>query len=81
MKVRELIVELQGLDPEMTVTVPGYESGLDPIEGVAVTKVIEYPYGGGGGIFGRYDPEPNGEHIVAWLYGPHRHHSLPWENE
>ena len=79
MKVKQLITELQKLDPELIVTVPGYESGLDPIEGIVTTKCKEFPYSGD--VFGKYEPTSNGDATIVWLYGPHRHHYLPWEGE
>ena len=81
MKVKELITKLQKINPELIVTIPGYESGLDPIKGIVVTKATESPFGTLGGLCGQHNPEPTGEYSIVWLYGPHRHHSLPWENE
>ena len=39
MKVKDLIVQLQALDPEMLVLAPGYEGGLKEVEHVRVTEV------------------------------------------
>lgn len=39
MKVKDLIAQLQTLDPEMLVLAPGYEGGLKEVEHVRVTEV------------------------------------------
>jgi hypothetical protein len=39
MKVKDLIAQLQALDPEMLVLGPGYEGGLKEVEHVSVTEV------------------------------------------
>ena len=39
MKVKDMIAQLQALDPEMPVLAPGYEGGLKEVNHVRVTEV------------------------------------------
>lgn len=79
MIVRELIAWLQICDPVLPVTIPGYEGGLDDIEGMVTVKVEESDLAYIG-MMGRYEPCDAGSIDVIWLYGQHRHHSLPRDN-
>ena len=75
MRNKDLIAQLSKLDPELTVTIPAYEGGLDPVLGAVVTGTT----GESTPQWGEYTPDNNAPEKVIWLYGEHRHHYLPDE--
>jgi len=62
MKVKDLIAQLQALDPELTVMVNGYEGGLKELNKVEVTEVVldEHKY------MSFYGPHERGEYVYEW---------------